>query len=356
MRFQNGYGSITKLTGKRRKPWMVRVSNGVEYDEKLLDFKPKRIVLGYYATRKEANIALAEYNSSPYDLDKHSLTFAEAYELYKKTNAYKKLGKSSIYAKQAAFKHCSPLHDMKIRDITYNMLQDVIDNCGRSYSTLSNIKIVMNSAFEEAAKLNIINRNPVQYVEFEHTEPVIQRKVITEEEIKKLFDMSDNWDAKVMLILLHTGLRANELLKNYRANVNLEERWIYVPEELAKNKESIRYVPIHDAVYEYITYFYKLSEQYDIEKLIIQPDGSPVTYPYFRINRLPDINQALGIKHTLHDTRHSFASYAHRYSLEELTIQKIMGHKPDSILHNVYTHITTEELLKAVNEIQFMYP
>lgn len=353
MRFQNGYGSITKLTGKRRKPWMVRVSNGMEYDEKIHDFKPKRVVLGYYATRKEANIALAEYNSSPYDLDKHSLTFAEAFELYKKTNAYKKLGKSSISSKRAAFNHCAALHDKKIRDITYNMLQNVIDNCGLSYSTLTNIKIVMNSAFEEAAKLNIISKNPVQYVEFERTEPTIERKVITEEEIRKLFDMSDNWDAKVMLILLHTGLRANELLKNCRSNVNLNERWIYVPEGLAKNNESIRYVPIHDAIYEHVEYFYNISEQYDTEKLVIQPDGEPVTYPYFRYNCLPDINKALGVEHTLHDTRHSFASYAYRYNLEELTIQKIVGHKPSSILHNIYTHITPQELLAAVNQIRF---
>ena len=33
MKFANGYGSITKLSGKRRKPWMVRITEGRTYDE-----------------------------------------------------------------------------------------------------------------------------------------------------------------------------------------------------------------------------------------------------------------------------------------------------------------------------------
>ena len=38
MKFANGYGSITKLSGKRRKPWMVRITEGRTYDEEKDDF------------------------------------------------------------------------------------------------------------------------------------------------------------------------------------------------------------------------------------------------------------------------------------------------------------------------------
>mgnify|MGYP002511285495 FL=1 len=54
----------------------------------------------------------------------------------------------------------------------------------------------------------------------------------SESEINKLWSMADNWDVKVLLILLYSGMRVNELLKNNQENVNLEERWIYVPGEL----------------------------------------------------------------------------------------------------------------------------
>ena len=75
MKLPNGYGSIVKLTGKRRKPYLVRTACKYSDDgEKMIE---KRQVLGYYATKAEALAALADYNSDPYDLAAHSLTFAE---------------------------------------------------------------------------------------------------------------------------------------------------------------------------------------------------------------------------------------------------------------------------------------
>ena len=52
MKLPNGYGSITKLTGNRRKPWMARVTCDETYDETKHDYVRKRIVLGYYPTKK----------------------------------------------------------------------------------------------------------------------------------------------------------------------------------------------------------------------------------------------------------------------------------------------------------------
>ena len=46
MKLPNGYGSITKLTGNRRKPWMARVTCDETYDEMKHDYVRKRIVLG----------------------------------------------------------------------------------------------------------------------------------------------------------------------------------------------------------------------------------------------------------------------------------------------------------------------
>ena len=54
MKLPNYYGSISKLSGNRRKPYMVRISSEAEYDEEKKDFIKKRITLGYYKTKKEA--------------------------------------------------------------------------------------------------------------------------------------------------------------------------------------------------------------------------------------------------------------------------------------------------------------
>lgn len=71
MRLPNGYGSITKLSGKRRKPYAVKVTK--EWTD---DGKQVQKYLGYYESRAKAIKALADYNEHPYDIDATAATFA----------------------------------------------------------------------------------------------------------------------------------------------------------------------------------------------------------------------------------------------------------------------------------------
>ena len=79
MKLPNGYGSVTKLSGNRRKPYVARISSDPVYDDKIKGYKPKRTVLGYYPSKKEALNALAEYNMNPFNLDQNNITFREVY-------------------------------------------------------------------------------------------------------------------------------------------------------------------------------------------------------------------------------------------------------------------------------------
>ena len=56
----NGAGSITKLSGNRNKPWMVRTPGEIQIDG---------TILGYYTTSEEAEIALAKYKIMPFNID-----------------------------------------------------------------------------------------------------------------------------------------------------------------------------------------------------------------------------------------------------------------------------------------------
>ena len=46
MKLPNGYGSVAKLTGNRRRPYMVRITTGFTDDGRQL-----MKILGYYAKR-----------------------------------------------------------------------------------------------------------------------------------------------------------------------------------------------------------------------------------------------------------------------------------------------------------------
>lgn len=352
MKLPNGYGSITKLSGNRRNPWIVRVSSEETFDDEKHDFVRKRVILGYYPTKKAALAALADYNDSPFKPEDAGITFAEIYEKYKNTSAYLKLKQSALESRRTAYKYCAPLYDVKIRDINKDMLQRVIDSVELGSSSKKNVLTVMRTVIDYAYDHNLINKKCTDGIVIEYSDPVIDRVPYSQKEIDTLWSMSDKWDVKIILILLYSGMRVNELLKNYRSNVNLEERWIYVPEELAKNKESCRYVPIHDKTYDLVKWFVDNSAAHDQDKLMLNPNGSVIMYNNFVSRNLPRINKFMEVNHRFHDTRHTFASKGTASGIPKLYMQKIMGHTPDSILYNTYTHITIPELLEWINKIQ----
>ena len=64
MKLPNGYGSVVKLSGKRRKPYMVQKTTGYHIDpikeKKVADY----IIIGYTATKAEGLQMLADYNAT----------------------------------------------------------------------------------------------------------------------------------------------------------------------------------------------------------------------------------------------------------------------------------------------------
>lgn len=61
-----------KLSGRRRKPYAVRITVGWADNGKQI-----RKYLGYYKTRQEAMKALADHNENPFDLATRDITFAD---------------------------------------------------------------------------------------------------------------------------------------------------------------------------------------------------------------------------------------------------------------------------------------
>ena len=80
MRLPNGYGGVTKLSGRRRKPYMVRKTIGWHIDEKNDKKVQDYVVIGYAATKSEALQMLADYNNNPFDVSASKITFKEVYD------------------------------------------------------------------------------------------------------------------------------------------------------------------------------------------------------------------------------------------------------------------------------------
>ena len=120
MRLPPNYGSVYKLKGNRRKPWVARIQTGVS-DKGL----PVRKIIGYYAGQKEALQALAEYHNGPKDFGNRKLTFADVFELFIPDHLKGK-SKSLEIVYYSAYKNFKPLHNLLFNDIKAYNIEDVI--------------------------------------------------------------------------------------------------------------------------------------------------------------------------------------------------------------------------------------
>ena len=158
MRLPNGYGSVVKMSGKRRKPYMVRKTIGWHLDEtkgrQIQDFQ----IIGYAETRAEGLRMLAEYNQNPYDVNVAKVTFSEVYERWSKYK-YPIISDSNAKGYTASYKVCGILYDKPFREIKLCDLQLVVDTCGKNYPTLKKLKGLFNQVYEYAMKNDICNKD-----------------------------------------------------------------------------------------------------------------------------------------------------------------------------------------------------
>ena len=346
MKRANGTGCIRKLSGKRRKPFQVMITVGFDYDAKTLKATQKMKQLGTYETREDAEQALAEYNESPFDFNTATATFGELYLVWS-GKKYKKLSKSTVITYKAAYKYCSSIENVRIRDLKTMHLQAVVDSCEQGFNTKSNIKVIMSAVFDYAEMNDIVSKNYARYIEIEESEPTFEREVFTEDQIAELWKLENDCYVQILLILLYSGMRVNELLKMKRECCNLEERYLYI--EAAKNKSSIRKVPIHNKIYDMVKTFYDKGNTL----LITNNDGYSVPYNNFATRQFKRLMESKGWDHRIHDTRHTFISKAKECKFDELYLKRIVGHATKDVTTSVYTHIKQETLLKEIQKLRY---
>lgn len=165
MRLPNNFGSVYKLSGKRRKPWVARITKDWQINEITKKAQPIYEFIGYYETRKEALSALTEYNKNPYDLTNKTITFEEVY-LKWSDKKFEEISKSNILGYKSAFKICSKIKDLKFVDIKLEHLQRIVDESGKNYPTLRKLKVLLGHLFDYAVMHEIItkDRNIVEYM------------------------------------------------------------------------------------------------------------------------------------------------------------------------------------------------
>lgn len=296
MRNPNGYGSITKLSGNRRKPWMVRAAAEMIYNKDTKKTTCKRNTIGCYATRKEALQALAEYNSDPYTLESANLTFEDVYKLYfdaKFVNGKKKFSQNTINSSNFGFKHCSVLHKRKFLDIKSADLQKVIDDCTLKHASLEQILNVFRCVYSYACANDITDKNYAQYVKINIDDDDESGVPFTQDELDILWKHKNDDYIDTVLIMIYTGYRISAWKT---MKIQLDERYLLGGVKTTSAKERI--VPIHSSIYDMIS-------SYNGSSWL---DTSVTNYRrcfYSALDKLGILISSKGTKHTPHDCRHT---------------------------------------------------
>ena len=361
MRNPNGYGGITKLTGNRRRPYRVRVTvgwrQGAEPGHKIQQFA----TLGYYATRREALLALAEYNIAPYDAVQRRITFRQVYDQW--TPEYFKRYPSTRRVTEGAMEHCRTIWDKPIAELRAAHLQAVISGMewlSRAYQ--GKVRTLMHMQYSWCMKNDILQKDYSQYIELTNKSAESSRSVFTKEEIRALWKM---WKRGVtppgepvlyrgrcmldsVLVLLYTGLRIGELLALKKVDVDLDRRTIHV--HGTKTKAARRLVPVHRAI---IPVLERMMAKSPSSLLLSSPENGKLSYSRYKYSWFDRIMAGLKMEHTPHDTRHTFVSGLDTAGVQRSVQKFIVGHSLGRDVTDRYTHKDIAELIRAVDKLKY---
>lgn len=340
MKLPSGYGSITKLSGKRRRPYMVRITTGLSEDGVQI-----RKTLGYFAKEKEALNFLAEYNKNPIDPEYIDITFTKLYELWTKER-YKDDPVPNQYA--AAYKRCNTLHNRFFRELKTSDFQKTIDICELGYSTKKSIKILCNLMTKYAMANDYVTKNYVELCKLPPQENSNLHSPFSNCELEALWSLADSHkNIQIVLILCYTGLRPTELCKIKSEDVHIDECYMLGGIKTAAGRN--RAIPLANKILPFVKNL--LSEGHT---MLLEDEDGPLNYDKLRPRYWETAMTLLPVEmrnHLPHDGRHTCATLMDNAEINDKIKKLILGHASKDVTQKVYTHKTIEQLIEAINLI-----
>ncbi|MFR3002504.1 tyrosine-type recombinase/integrase [[Ruminococcus] torques] len=352
----NGYGTIYKMSGKRSRPYRAMKTDKWIIDPVTGKSKQIRSTIGYYQSREDAMIALANYNENPYDIKADSITFSEVYEKWSENYFPTLSNPSSVRTVTAAYAYCNGLYDMRMKDIKVSHLEGTILNAQVGDSTKSRIKSLFNMMYKYAVAHDIVEKDYAS-VMFANGNPIKRSRTkevipFSQEEIFLLWDNLDSIAfADMILIGIYSGWRPQELAILKVADIDIKVGTMLggLKTDAGKN----RIVPIHPLIRPLIENRMKEATSMQSEFLFNDANGQQgtyMTYDKYR-KRFEKVMKYLKLTHRPHETRHTFITKAKACNVDEYILKLIVGHAIDDITEKVYTHRTIDQLRAEMEKI-----
>ena len=217
----------------------------------------------------------------------------------------------------------------------YELLEFLLFYCNTQKDTKSVAKNILKALYNYALKYEIVDKDYSKFIELVKRERVIKRTIFTEKEREIVF-ASDNKICKAICVLIYTGLRIEEFLNLKKENI--ENNFIFV--ENSKTNAGVRAIPIHSKIKNIVDIFLRDEGEY---LFCWKNRKNKTVYETFR-RSFKELMLELEMEHTIHDTRHTFASMMNKVGANDVALTTMIGHTDVNLTKSIYTHKELEDL------------
>lgn len=253
-----------------------------------------------------------------------------------------------MYQLSGSYKRSKKLWNRKYKELRKSDFKLIIDDCKNDVGTskLNHIISFFRTLDEYALEQGIIQKGYAQFLDFVDEEVEKEKIPYTTEEIQTIWKYEGYLIADILLILLYSCMRIEELLSLETQNIFLDESYMIGGLKTDAGKDRI--IPIHHIINHIILRYYNSNNKY----LFVNENGNKIEYEIYRqeFNLFMD---KLKMKHITHETRLSGRSELDRKNANEVCIDKILGHKSQGVGRVKYTKKTIEELIEAIELITY---
>ncbi|RKQ32311.1 site-specific integrase [Oceanobacillus halophilus] len=364
--------SFQKYTTKKGQMWMFKMDTGINPETGKRQTSTRR---GFKTKREaqEAATKLEQEITNGLLINNNNLTFEEVYKQWFENHS-KTIKPSTKKTIESKFKKylLPKFGSLKIKEITRLYCQKVINEIAENIASVNDYKIQANQVFKYAVKMDLISKNPMEYVTIPKrkeeliadTKYVEERNYWKKDEIKKFLKIANSdlpqRDQLLFHLLIYTGARKGEVLALTWDDIDFNAKTIRFGKTLffnngkhylqqPKTAHSKRLISLDTKSLSLLKKWRtrlieaNLASSSILEKnnlVFTRDNGLPLRLAYPN-DKLKSVIKKYNLHEiTIHGLRHTHASLLFEAGATIKEVQERLGHSDIQMTMNIYTHVT----------------
>ena len=229
---------------------------------------------------------------------------------------------------------------------------------GNGFDSQKRIRMICSQLYKYAINNELLYNNIAPTLEICKHKMIHEKSIYSDLEIQTLYENRNKSELiDSLLILIFTGMRISEFLNlNPNEDIFLDDDNPYLIVRQSKTEAGRnRPIPIFEKIYPILKRMVEEAQKENRDYLLKNVCGRRMRYSSFALRTKRMLKKKFGIKHTIHETRHTFASIMDGLNANDMAIKKIMGHAARGVTKKTYTHKNIASLFEAIDLLDNNY-